>query len=211
MLRRTLPSWHLIAHEASLLSSRLAEPFSPIPATQGIPAWLTRGRLFCLLKTVPPITLFAPAQVSLISYNRKDSSMRPLIVMSGENIDWCHTVIRMLMYLVGVAILALGMSLQTASGLGVAALTCFATTLSMLTSKTLGFWITATYVAYIAAQLAILRREESSNRAFCSSSFSRRSSAVSLTSLWRSIRCTLLHFPRRSRRCCSPSLSLHLA
>ena len=49
--------------------------------------------------------------------------MRPLIIMHGENIDWCHTVIRMLMYLVGVAVLALGMSLQTASGLGVAALT----------------------------------------------------------------------------------------
>lgn len=85
--------------------------------------------------------------------------MRPLIIMHGEKIDWRHTVIRMLMYLAGVAVLALGMSLQTASGLGVAALTCFATTLSMLTGKTLGFWITATYVAYIAAQLAILRRE----------------------------------------------------
>ena len=85
--------------------------------------------------------------------------MRPLIVMNGENIDWFHTVIRMLMYLAGVAILALGMSIQTASGLGVAALTCFATTLSMLTGKTLGFWIIATYVAYIAAQAVILRRE----------------------------------------------------
>ena len=85
--------------------------------------------------------------------------MRPLIVMNGKRIDWPHTVIRMLMYLTGVAILALGMSVQTASGLGVAALTCFATTLSMLSGKTLGFWITATYVAYIVAQLAILRRE----------------------------------------------------
>lgn len=85
--------------------------------------------------------------------------MRPLIIMHGADIDWRHTVIRMLMYLAGVAVLALGMSLQTASGLGVAALTCFATTLSMLTGKTLGFWITTTYVAYIAAQLAILRRE----------------------------------------------------
>lgn len=85
--------------------------------------------------------------------------MRPLIIMHGEDIDWRHTVIRMLMYLAGVAVLALGMSLQTASGLGVAALTCFATTLSMFTGKTLGFWITVTYVAYIAAQLAILRRE----------------------------------------------------
>ena len=85
--------------------------------------------------------------------------MRPLIIMNGEKIDWFHTVIRMLMYLAGVAVLALGMSLQTASGLGVAALTCFATTLSMLTGKTLGFWITATYVAYIVAQFTILRRE----------------------------------------------------
>lgn len=85
--------------------------------------------------------------------------MRPLIIMHDENIDWRHTIIRMLMYLAGVAVLALGMSLQTTSGLGVAALTCFATTLSMLTGKTLGFWITVTYVAYIAAQLSILRRE----------------------------------------------------
>lgn len=85
--------------------------------------------------------------------------MRSLIIMNGEKIDWFHTVIRMLMYLVGVAVLALGMSLQTASGLGVVALTCFATTLSMLTGKTLGFWITAAYVAYIVAQLAILRSE----------------------------------------------------
>ncbi len=85
--------------------------------------------------------------------------MRPLIIMNGEKIDWFHIVIRMLMYLVGVAVLALGMSLQTASGLGVVALTCFATTLSMLKGKTLGFWITAAYVAYIVAQLAILRSE----------------------------------------------------
>lgn len=98
--------------------------------------------------------------------------MRPLIIMHGENIDWCHTVIRMLMYLVGVAVLALGMSLQTASGLGVAALTCFATTLSMLTGKTLGFWITATYVAYIVAQLPSC--EASSSRASCSSCSSQR-------------------------------------
>lgn len=63
------------------------------------------------------------------------------------------------MYLIGVATLALGMSVQTASGLGVAALTCFATTLSMLTRQTLGFWIAATYVAYIIAQALILRRE----------------------------------------------------
>lgn len=85
--------------------------------------------------------------------------MRPLIIMNGEKIDWFHIVIGMLMYLVGVAVLALGMSLQTASGLGVVALTCFATTLSMLKGKTLGFWITAAYVAYIVAQLAILRSE----------------------------------------------------
>ena len=81
--------------------------------------------------------------------------MRPLIIMHGENIDWCHTVIRMLMYLVGVAVLALGMSLQTASGLGVAALTCFATTLSMLTGKTLGFWITATAGALSGHEKAV--------------------------------------------------------
>ena len=31
--------------------------------------------------------------------------MRPLIIMHGEKIDWRHTVIRMLMYLAGVAVL----------------------------------------------------------------------------------------------------------
>lgn len=91
--------------------------------------------------------------------------MRPLIIMNGEKIDWFHIVIRMLMYLVGVAVLALGMSLQTASGLGVVALTCFATTLSMLKGKTLGFWITTAYVAYIVAQLAILRSEPAAHPA----------------------------------------------
>ena len=85
--------------------------------------------------------------------------MRPLVIMCGTKIDWFHTVVRMLMYLLGVATLALGMSIQTASGLGVAALTCFATTLSMLTGQTLGFWIAATYVAYIVTQALILRRE----------------------------------------------------
>lgn len=85
--------------------------------------------------------------------------MRPLIIMRGTAIDWFHTVVRMLMYLIGVATLALGMSIQTASGLGVAALTCFATTLSMLTGQTLGFWISASYIAYIVAQALILKRE----------------------------------------------------
>lgn len=96
--------------------------------------------------------------------------MRPLIIMNGEKTDWCHTVIRMLMYLAGVATLALGMSIQTASGLGVAALTCFATTLSMLTGKTLGFWITRP-----TSPTSSHRQRScaaSFSRAFCSSSFS---------------------------------------
>lgn len=98
--------------------------------------------------------------------------MRPLIIMHGAGIDWRHTIIRMLMYLAGVAVLALGMSLQTASGLGVAALTCFATTLSMLTGKTLGFWITATYVAYIARNW--LSCNANFSRVFCSNFVSQR-------------------------------------
>ena len=135
--------------------------------------------------------------------------MRPLIIMHGENIDWCHTVIRMLMYLVGVAVLALGMSLQTASGLGVAALTCFATTLSMLTGKTLGFWITATYVAYIVAQLAILR-SEFQPRILLELFFSTLIGGLTDLS-WRSTRCIPRRFPHRLRPCCSPSRSPHLA
>lgn len=119
-------------------------------------AALSGGMDLCF-RSFPPSG--AAAFTASPKFRKEGHDMRPLIVMNGENIDWFHTVIRMLMYLAGVAILALGMSIQTASGLGVAALTCFATTLSMLTGKTLGFWITATYVAYIAAQAVILRRE----------------------------------------------------
>ena len=87
--------------------------------------------------------------------------MRPLLVMGldGVTIDWARTVLRMAMYLAGVVILALGMVVQTESGLGVASLTCFAQVIADILGTSLGSMITATYCAYIVAQALILRRQ----------------------------------------------------
>lgn len=85
--------------------------------------------------------------------------MRPLLVMKGDEVDWSRTVVRMAMYFAGVVILALGIVVQTSSGLGVAALTCFADALALTCGMTLGFMVTATYVVYVFVQLLILRRE----------------------------------------------------
>lgn len=87
--------------------------------------------------------------------------MRPLLVMApdGASIDWARTVLRMAMYLAGVVILALGMVVQTESGLGVASLTCFAQVIADILGTSLGSMITATYCTYIVAQALILRRQ----------------------------------------------------
>lgn len=86
-------------------------------------------------------------------------SLRPLLVMNGRDVDWTRTVVRMAMYFVGVVVLALGIVVQTASGLGVSSLTCFADALALSTGVSLGFMITATYVIYVFVQFLILRRE----------------------------------------------------
>ena len=87
--------------------------------------------------------------------------MRPLLVMApdGAAVDWRRTALRLVMYLAGVVVLALGMVVQTESGLGVASLTCFAQVIADITGMTLGTMITATYCAYIVAQALILRRQ----------------------------------------------------
>ena len=87
--------------------------------------------------------------------------MRPLLVMGldGVTIDWARTVLRMAMYLAGVVILALGMVVQTESGLGVASLTCFAQVIADILGTSLGSMITATYCTYIVVQALILRRQ----------------------------------------------------
>lgn len=85
--------------------------------------------------------------------------MRPLLVMSGSEVDWGRTVLRFAMYAAGVVVLALGIVIQTASGLGVASLTCFADTIALITGTSLGSMVALTYVLYVLAQLAILRRE----------------------------------------------------
>ena len=75
--------------------------------------------------------------------------MRPLLVMApdGAAVDWRRTALRLVMYLAGVVVLALGMVVQTESGLGVASLTCFAQVIADITGMTLGTMITATYCA----------------------------------------------------------------
>lgn len=85
--------------------------------------------------------------------------MRPLLVTIDGHIDWRRTVLRFAMYATGVIVLALGIVIQTASDLGVASLTCFATTLSLISGLTLGFWVSAIYVSHIAVQALILRRD----------------------------------------------------
>lgn len=79
--------------------------------------------------------------------------------MRGVHVDWHKTFLRFAMYLFGVMILAFGIAVQTESGLGVAALTCFADALSRVLGTSLGFMVSATYIAYVLVQLALLRRE----------------------------------------------------
>ena len=63
------------------------------------------------------------------------------------------------MYLSGVLILALGIVIQTESGMGVASLTCFADALSHISGVSLGTMVSVTYIVYVFAQLVILGRE----------------------------------------------------
>lgn len=98
--------------------------------------------------------------------------MRPLLVLDGSRVDWRRTSLRMAMYFFGVVVLALGIVIQTESGLGVASLTCFADALSRISGVTLGTMVSATYIAYVFVQLVLLGREFFS-RAFFSKSASR--------------------------------------
>lgn len=85
--------------------------------------------------------------------------MRPLLVLDGSRVDWRRTSLRMAMYFFGVVVLALGIVIQTESGLGVASLTCFADALSRISGVTLGTMVSATYIAYVFVQLVLLGRE----------------------------------------------------
>ncbi len=87
--------------------------------------------------------------------------MRPLLVTKteDESIDWAHTALRYAIYAVGLVCISTGTVLQTASGLGVASLTCFATFASRACGTSLGFMIAATYAIYIGCQALILRRK----------------------------------------------------
>ena len=85
--------------------------------------------------------------------------MRPLLVLDGSRVDWRRTSLRMAMYFFGVVVLALGIVIQTESGLGAASLTCFADALSRISGVTLGTMVSATYIAYVFVQLVLLGRE----------------------------------------------------
>lgn len=85
--------------------------------------------------------------------------MRPLLVLKGTEVDWRRTVLRMAMYFSGVVVLALGIVIQTESGLGVASLTCFADALARISGVSLGSMLSVTYIVYVFAQLVILGRE----------------------------------------------------
>lgn len=68
-----------------------------------------------------------------------------------------HQTTRILIYCVGLLLLAAGIVVQTKSGLGVAALTCFATAAAAVMHVTLGSMVFATYVIYVAVQAWITR------------------------------------------------------
>ncbi len=86
--------------------------------------------------------------------------MKPLLVTAAEeqSVCWSRTALRYAIYLVGLLCISAGTVLQTASGLGVASLTCFATFAARATGTTLGFMIALTYAIYIGCQALILRR-----------------------------------------------------
>ena len=69
-----------------------------------------------------------------------------------------HLVMRIVIYCIGLVMLAAGIVVQTKSGLGVAALTCFATALAAVLHVTLGSMVFATYVIYVAIQAWITRK-----------------------------------------------------
>lgn len=66
--------------------------------------------------------------------------------------------LRVAVYLVGLILLASGMVIQTSSGLGVAALTCFATAAALVCKVSLGMMVFLTYVIYVGVQAWITRK-----------------------------------------------------
>ncbi len=85
--------------------------------------------------------------------------MKPLLVTKEDKTaDWGRTALRYAIYAVGLFCISTGTVLQTASGLGVSSLTCFATFAARVGGTSLGFMITASYAVYIVIQALILRR-----------------------------------------------------
>ncbi len=106
-------------------------------------------------------TTKAAATVFCVPASRKDLVvLKPLLVTKDNEqaADWGHTALRYAIYAMGLFCISLGTVLQTASGLGVSSLTCFATFAARVGGTSLGFMISATYALYIVAQALILRR-----------------------------------------------------
>lgn len=84
--------------------------------------------------------------------------MHPLLLKKGSELDVGRSMRRFMIYAIGVFVLAFGISLQNESGLGTAAFTCFADTLSLLFGTSLGFMLTVTYVVYVLIQILIQQK-----------------------------------------------------
>lgn len=70
-----------------------------------------------------------------------------------------NTGFRILIYIVGLFINALGITMSTFTGLGVACVTCFCTNLSNFLGITLGNAFTALYVFYVFLEFLMLRKD----------------------------------------------------
>ncbi|MCI2155371.1 MAG: hypothetical protein LKK29_00145 [Olsenella sp.] len=70
----------------------------------------------------------------------------------SDNVHARRIFARIGIYLAGLVLLATGIVLQTASGLGVAALTCFATAAALAANVSLGTMVAATYIIYVGVQ-----------------------------------------------------------
>lgn len=75
----------------------------------------------------------------------------------SDNVHARRIFARIGIYLAGLVLLATGIVLQTASGLGVAALTCFATAAALAANVSLGTMVAATYIIYVGVQAWICR------------------------------------------------------
>ena len=80
-------------------------------------------------------------------------------MFSIEVIDVKNTGFRILIYIIGLFINALGIVMSASTGLGVACVTCFCTNLSNFLGITLGNAFTTLYVFYVFLEFVMLRKD----------------------------------------------------